>query len=232
MATVFWRTDRRTGRDGHFTLGHSEGPPTVSLGAAADRPGPSVQRVAPGRGEPDLVGIDNRRAGFVVTDHLLRSGARRVAFVGVPHSASTVDEREAGHREALHARGLELDRALVRRLDPSDPAAVRGFVDTVRPDGIVCANDWTAARLMHALIALGFRVPTDVRLVGIDDVEYAALLPAPLTTYRQPARQLGAVALSAMLERIAQPDLPTRDILLHGELVVRESCGARAPIAR
>ena len=95
-----------------------------------------------------------------------------------------------------------------------------------RPDGIVCGNDWTAARLMRAVIALGFRVPRDVRLVGIYEVDYAALLPVPLATLRQPTRQLGAVALAAILERIAHPDLPTRDLLLHGSLVVRESCGA------
>jgi DNA-binding LacI/PurR family transcriptional regulator len=68
-------------------------------------------------------------------------------------------------------------------------------------------------------------VPGDVRLVGFDDVGYASLLPVPLTTLRQPARQIGAVALSAMLDRVAGAELPTRDILLHGSLVVRGSCG-------
>ena len=99
-------------------------------------------------------------------------------------------------------------------------------MDSAQPDAIVCANDWTAARVMHTLLALGHAVPGDVRLVGIDDVEYAALLPVPLTTLRQPTRQIGAAALAAMLDRVAGADLPTRDILLHGTLVVRRSCGA------
>jgi DNA-binding LacI/PurR family transcriptional regulator len=180
----------------------------------------------PERGTHDRVGLDNRRAGFVVTDHLLAHGARRVAFLAVPYSASTVDEREAGYREALHARGVAPERGWAGRLDPADGAAVRAFLDAARPDGIVCANDGTAARLMRALAGLGVRIPDDVRLVGIDDVEYAALLPSPLTTLRQPTRQVGAVALGVMLDRIAQPDLPPRDILLHGALVVRESCGS------
>jgi DNA-binding LacI/PurR family transcriptional regulator len=78
---------------------------------------------------------------------------------------------------------------------------------------------------MHALLGLGYRVPQDVRIVGIDDVDYARLLPVPLTTLRQPTREIGAAALGAMLERVAHADLPTRDILLQGELVVRRSCG-------
>jgi GntR family transcriptional regulator, arabinose operon transcriptional repressor len=180
----------------------------------------------PRRGHHDLVGIDNRRAGHLVTEHLLRAGARRIAFVGLPNAAATVDAREAGWREALYAGGAPFDRSLARRIDPADAAAVEALLASCRPDGIVCANDGTAARLMHTLLGLGHAVPGEVRLVGIDDVEYARLLPVPLTTYRQPTRQLGAAALAAMLDRVAGADLPTRDILLHGTLVVRRSCGA------
>jgi len=180
----------------------------------------------PQRGHHDLVGLDNRHAGFVVTEHLLGLGARRIAFVGVGNAAATVDARESGYREALLSRGVEPDRSLVHRLDPADPGAVRAMVESGRPEAVVCANDRTAARLMHTLLELGLAVPRDVRLVGIDDVDYAALLPTPLTTLRQPTRQIGAAALSAMLDRVAGSDLVTRDILLHGTLVVRRSCGA------
>lgn len=180
----------------------------------------------PHRGRHDLVGLDNRRAGYVVTDHLLGHGARRVAFVALPDAAATVEAREAGYREALHARGVPFERSLVHRLDPTDAAAVRALWEGHRPEAVACANDWTAARLMQSLLAMGCAVPGDVRLAGIDDVGYASLLPVPLTTLRQPARQIGAAALSAMLDRVAGAELPTRDILLHGTLVVRASCGA------
>jgi DNA-binding LacI/PurR family transcriptional regulator len=65
-----------------------------------------------------------------------------------------------------------------------------------------------------------------MRLVGIDDVSYASLLPVPLTTIRQPTRKIGEAAMQAMLERVQQLDLPPREILLDGELIVRKSCGA------
>jgi GntR family transcriptional regulator, arabinose operon transcriptional repressor len=190
----------------------------------------------PRRGHHDLVGIDNRRAGFLITEHLLRLGARRLAFVALPNAAATVDAREAGYREALYARDAPFERSLVHRIDPDDAESVRRLMDPLRPglsagasakvDGIVCANDRTAARLMRTLLRLGYRVPADVRLVGIDDAEFASLLPVPLTTLRQPSRQIGDAALATMLDRVARKDLPTRDILLHCELIVRESCGS------
>jgi DNA-binding LacI/PurR family transcriptional regulator len=78
---------------------------------------------------------------------------------------------------------------------------------------------------MHTLLRRGHRIPDDIRLVGIDDVEYAGLLPVPLTTLRQPTKQIGDAALGAMLDRVARPDLPPRDILLQCDLIVRQSCG-------
>jgi GntR family transcriptional regulator, arabinose operon transcriptional repressor len=122
---------------------------------------------------------------------------------------------------------VPIDRSRIHRLDPAETTDVRALVHGDRPaEAIVCANDWTAARLMRTLQRLGVVVPNDIRVVGIDDADYAGLLPVPLTTLRQPARELGAVAIAAMLDRVAQPDLPTRDILLHGTLIIRESCGA------
>jgi DNA-binding LacI/PurR family transcriptional regulator len=181
----------------------------------------------PRRGHHDLVGIDNRRAGYVITEHVLRLGAVRVAFVALPHAAATVYAREAGYREALFAAERTIEPVLTPRLDPADADAVRAFVAAATPDAIVCANDRTAARLMPTLLRSGHRIPSDIRLVGIDDVEYAGLLPVPLTTLRQPTHQIGEAALGTMLERVARPDLPARDVLLHCELIVRESCGAR-----
>lgn len=180
----------------------------------------------PQRGRYDLVGIDNRRAGYLVTEHLLRLGSRRIAFVAMPHAAATVDARQAGYREALYAWDAPVERALVSRLDFSNRADVQAMMTESRPEAIVCANDRTAAQLMQTLLRLNYAIPETVRLVGIDDVEYAPLLPVPLTTLRQPTREIGDAALTAMLDRLARPDRPARDILLQTELIVRESCGA------
>jgi DNA-binding LacI/PurR family transcriptional regulator len=64
-------------------------------------------------------------------------------------------------------------------------------------------------------------------LAGIDDVKYASLLSVPLTTIHQPCAEIGAIAVSAMMERLRNPQLPARDILLNFRLVVRESSTGR-----
>jgi GntR family transcriptional regulator of arabinose operon len=181
----------------------------------------------PHRCAHDLVGIDNRRAGYLAAEHLLKLGARRIVFVAQPDSAPTVEARIAGYREALYAHGCAFKPEWVRRLDPSTKDEVRRMTKTLRAEAFVCANDRTAGLLMHSLIALGYRIPADVKIAGMDDVGYASLLPVPLTTIHQPCRAIGEAAMSAMLERIAQPAMLPRDILLECRLVVRESCGSK-----
>jgi GntR family transcriptional regulator, arabinose operon transcriptional repressor len=181
----------------------------------------------PGRGHHDLVGIDNRRAGYAVTEHLLRLGCRRMAFVSLPHAAATIGAREAGYREALETWNVPGDRRFTRRLDPDNDDQVRELMASTHAEAIVCGNDRTAGALMHSLLRLHYAIPGDVRLVGIDDLDYAKLLPVPLTTLRQPTHQIGDAALGAMLNRVRRPGLAVRDILLECDLVVRQSCGAQ-----
>jgi len=179
----------------------------------------------PQRSKYDLVGIDNRRTGYLATEHLMKTGAKRIAFFARPNSAPTVDARIAGYREALLSQGDRTRRDMVHIGDATDAKFIKSILRKDRPDAFVCANDLTAGNLMHTLISLGQRIPEDIRIVGIDDVKYARLLPVPLTTLHQPCRDIGRIAMAVMLDRIADPDLPARDVLLRCELVVRKSCG-------
>lgn len=181
----------------------------------------------PNRSRHDLVGIDNRRAGYLAAAHLLGMGARRSSFVGYAGCAPTVEARIAGFREAVLAKGLELKDCPVYRLTTVSSSSIQPLLSQSRKgDGFVCANDRTAGELMHALRESGYKIPQDLRIVGIDDVEYATLLPVPLTTVHQPCREIGEAAMETMLSRIAHPDMLARDILLECRLVVRKSCGA------
>lgn len=180
----------------------------------------------PQRSPHDLVGIDNRRAGYLATRHLLELGCQRAAFLSRRHGAWTVDARIAGYHEAVRSFGACADAGWVCDFDALDLTAVRNFLDKVRPEAVVCVNDRIAATLMRSLISLGHSVPADIRIVGIDDAGYAELLPVPLTTIRQPCREIGFAAIETMLSRLGRPNRPARDVLLKTDLVVRKSCGA------
>jgi DNA-binding LacI/PurR family transcriptional regulator len=156
----------------------------------------------------------------------LRLGARRLVFLGQEHAANTVDARITGFHEALRIFGVVPEHNPVWRGNPQDEAFTHALMDTARPDAIVCANDITAARLMQVLLGFGLRIPEDIRIVGMDDVKYASLLPVPLTTIHQDCASIGAVAMATMLERLEHPELPYRDVLVPTRLVVRRSCGA------
>jgi GntR family transcriptional regulator, arabinose operon transcriptional repressor len=185
----------------------------------------------PDRSEYDVVGLDNRRAGYVVADHLIRQGAQHIAFLAKADSAETVDARITGYREALFAHGRMPSKHLLLCGDGSDAPSIEDFLKKNKVDAIQCGNDITAAKLMRSLLGMGVRVPEDIRIAGVDDVKYAGLLPVPLTTFHQPCSDIGAAAIAAMKERIGNPQLPGRSIMLNGHLVVRKSCGAKVEAA-
>jgi DNA-binding LacI/PurR family transcriptional regulator len=185
----------------------------------------------PARSEYDVVGLDNRRSGYMMAEHLIQAGAKRIGFFAREGSAETVDDRIAGCREALFAHGMEMPSNRVVRADPADINAIDEALRREKFDALLCANDHTAAKLMRSLHSLNVKIPQELRIAGFDDVRYAELLPVPLTTLHQPCLQIGATAIAAMLDRIANPSLPPRSILLNGHVVVRQSCGSEAGAA-
>jgi DNA-binding LacI/PurR family transcriptional regulator len=180
----------------------------------------------PSRSQFDLVGVDNFAASYLLAEHLIKLGCQRIAFVMRPGSAPTVYFRQAGLREALLNHALETPPDLVQVGDPTDNGFVRLLAAGQRWDAVMCANDLTAAHLMATLAKNHVRVPQDLRVVGFDDARYATLLGTPLTTMHQPCRDIAVTAFQALRERMAEPALPPRKLLLSAHLVVRESCGA------
>lgn len=182
----------------------------------------------PQRSRHDLVGIDNRRAGYLATEHLLRVGRRRVGFLARAGGAPTIEARISGYREALLLHGIEFQTNRVQRLESISSSLVREAIEAANADAFVCANDRTAGQFLHALQELGVEVPRDLSVVGIDDVDYGRLLPVPLTTVHQPCRDIGHAAITAMLSRRERPGMIARDVLLDCRLVIRKSSGVSA----
>lgn len=180
----------------------------------------------PERSGFDLVGIDNFAGGYTLGRHLIKLGARRLAYVSLPRTAPTVNARIAGARTAMLDHGLPIPDDFVLPGDPADEKWVRKFAGSRRFDAILCTSDHLAAQLLQTLTRLRIRVPDQIRLAGFDDMRIASLLTVPLTTMAQPCRDIAITAFHTMRERLADPTLPARSLLLTPRLVVRESCGA------
>ncbi len=178
----------------------------------------------PERSSFDLVGIDNFRAGYLVTRRLLASGRRRVDFLRRPRSADTVAIRAQGYRSALFDAGILPQAEWVHEGNPEDIDFVARHIVGSGVEDLVCQNDETAAALMSSLDKLGLDIPERIRLIGFDDVKYAKHLRVPLTTLHQPCDAIAQCAVDLMSSRIASPQLSARAVMLFGGIVERGSC--------
>ncbi len=178
----------------------------------------------PVRSGHDLVSINNFDAGRRVAEHLVSSGARRIACLRRKLSAESVWTRFAGV-EAFVRRDGRAEFGTIEG-EPDDVGVVEAGLARLRPDAIVCSNDQAAATLAVTLAKLGVSIPRDVMLAGFDDVRVAQTMTPKLTTIHQPCPDLASIAFRTLLERIAKPQLAAREIMLDAPLVVRESTSA------
>jgi LacI family transcriptional regulator len=173
------------------------------------------------------VGATNFAGGVAAARHLLSLGHRRVAYVGGSPTAACSQARMHGFRAALEAAGLPLPDGylrdgLFRYQDGVDGAAAL-FALPAPPTAVFAACDEVAAGVVEAARAHGLRVPEDLSVVGFDDTELARYGSPPLTTVRQPLREMGAVALRTALRMAAGEELDSHHVELATELVVRKS---------
>lgn len=179
----------------------------------------------PKRSRFDLIGIDNFRAGFVQTQHMIALGKKRIAYFAKRMSAPTVAQRILGYYSALSQHHLYVNDQFVVLGNPDNSEAVDHLLD-LEPDAVVCANDITAGTLMRTLLDKGCSIPKEIAMIGLDGVRYANLFPISLTTLIQPCREIGLVAINALIQRIENKNLPPRDIRLNFSMKIRQSCGA------
>lgn len=181
----------------------------------------------PGRSKYDIVGVDNFRLAFLLTQHLLDQGCKTVRFIARPYSAPTVQMRIYGYQQALHEAQMLSALEKIYIDDINNPDFIENLLSGADRPGILCANDTTASKLMHAIEKHGYKIPQDVKVVGVDDIKYANYLRVPLTTYKQPCKNIAEEAVELMFSRIEAPHQKARTIYLDGELIVRQSTESR-----
>lgn len=173
-----------------------------------------------------VVGTDNVNGGRMATEHLLKSGRRRIVFVGDP-SIPEIRLRCDGYELALERarRGHARPRVIKAHMTPEAAhTAMRRFLDSRSEfDAVLAATDIIAISAMRALASSGYSIPRDVAVVGFDDITLAAHVHPPLTTVRQDLARGASLLVDLVLRRIAGED--TEPVMLPAELVVRESSG-------
>lgn len=173
------------------------------------------------------VSIDDRQASYDITQHLIKSGSRKLAMIG-NRAARSGRLREEGFRWALAEAGLSPEHLLFADGDfnfHSGRSLTRELLGSDRlPDAVFCGSDTVAAGCVREITDAGLRVPGDIAVAGFDDSIQAEMCVPGLTTIRQPAYDMGRVAFDALFERMTEPGAHRRGrTYLPHELVVRDS---------
>jgi len=194
------------------------GTPIVLLGEKIDR--------AP----IDLVAFDNVAAARVATEHLLALGRRRIAAIGYQAEAEALSGvatvRRAGYEQALRSAAVRVNPALTREVhgySRREGASAMHSLLGEGPDAVLCFNDQLALGALHTLSRQGVRVPEDVAVVGIDDIEDGRFSTPTLSTIAPDKASVAREAVRLLHHRVESPTSTSRRVSVGFELIPRES---------
>ena len=173
------------------------------------------------------VTINEAAAAEMMTRHLIELGHRRVAHITGSEMSTIAALRLTGYRNALDAYSLPVceDLTVTGNFQASGgrAAMTKLLALSEPPTAVFCANDETALGAMALAIELGLDVPGDISITGFDDIEQSSQSAPPLTTIRQPRFDIGATAMSLLLDWIGGKARSALHVTLPVELVLRDS---------
>lgn len=175
---------------------------------------------------------DDREGARLAVDHLAALGHTRIAHLAGPQRFSTGLTRYRGFMEAMRARGLEPDPDLIKFSDDFvESEGMRTFKELLNStadfSAVFAGNDLLALGCYDVLAAENLSCPTDLSIVGFNDIPFLDKLRPPLTTVRIPHYEIGLRAAELVLERLRNPSARPITVLLPPELVAR---GSTAPL--
>lgn len=178
------------------------------------------------------VTIDNVKGAYLLTEHLLKLGHRKIAHITGPMQFSPVIDRMEGYIKALTAREIPINENLIIRevafkKEFGTKGAIKLLTGPERPDAIFAANDTIALGVLEGVSELGFSVPKDIAVVGFDDIAFAALKFVELTTVSQRLEETAGEAVNVLINMITSNQTGAiRKIIIDPILKIRSSCGA------
>ena len=200
------------------------------VSALIDKPHLFVHRLFNSLGDNSIV-PDDRYGARIAVKHLIELGHRRIAFINGPEDWDAATNRLAGYQEELAAWKIAFDPTLVKQGDwqvQSGYAAAQQWLATrKRPTAVFAANDLMALGVTYAAQELGLKIPEDIAVVGYDDRDFAGFVRPALTTVQMPSEKMGHIAAESLLSLIRGEIKAVESTLVRGNLVVRQSCGAK-----
>jgi LacI family transcriptional regulator len=181
--------------------------------------------------------LDHAHAAKLALRHLSQLGHRQIAFIKGQEFSSDTEVRWNNIEQIARGMRLPINAALVTQLEGDSPSPDPGYEATKRLlaarkpfTALFAFNDISAIGAILALREANVRVPTDVSVIGFDDIQSAAYQNPGLTTVRQPMRQMGRIAAEVLLRRIRQPESNSREseITVEPQLIVRGTTAAPA----
>jgi len=179
----------------------------------------------------NFVGINDEKAGWLATEHLIDMGCRRVAHIRGQDNSTGIGRFE-GYRQALRHRGIPFSEDYVVRRSFVDTETTRQGAEAMRillerdprPDGVFCFNDPLAIGAMSTILEAGLRVPEDIALIGCGNLPNNDCLRVPLSSIDQHSQMIGQRAAELVLNLIESKQTPrARTIILEPTLVARSS---------
>jgi LacI family transcriptional regulator len=179
----------------------------------------------------DTVLADNLEGGKKGASYLITLGHERIAFIAGPSGLPTSAARLRGYRRALEEHGIAFQKELVVSGDFRYQGSYRAMEKLLKltppPTAVFAANDMMAVGAIACIRDHHLRVPEDISVIGFDDIPLASFLNPKLTTIAQPRGEMGRMAVTMLMERLQDRNLPARRYVLPVTLVERESCSRR-----
>ena len=189
---------------------------------------------------PDLsvVAIDNRKGGYMATQHLLARGYRRIGLITGPLSWWEARQRKLGWQDALREAGIAIQDRMMVEGNWSQASGEQGLRRLIEqyPDvhAIFVGNDQMALGALRVAPELGRQVPQDIALVGFDDIPESAYFHPSLSTVKQDTDELGSRAVRELVRMVetsqqGAEEVESKTVLLQPQLIVRASSGLASP---
>ncbi|MEM8985693.1 MAG: substrate-binding domain-containing protein [Pseudomonadota bacterium] len=182
---------------------------------------------APRRSQHPSIRIDNEQAARTMTQHLIDTGARRIAVITGPTEGPLTRDRLSGWKKGLQQNGLTQDPNLIISGDFTLASGSEGAKQLLKyahkPDAVFCFNDEMAIGAIKVFKAAGLQIPGDIAVAGFDDIDVAQFCDPSLTTIAQPKGRIGSLAMKMLLDLIENKAVDKQNHVLKAELVIRDS---------